>query len=139
MTIFHDLIGKVMEILMDDFTMFRESFVACLSNLDVVLHRCEDTNLVLNWEKCHFMVKEGIVLGYHVSKQGLLVDKAKIVAIEKLVSPTLVKGIRYSLGNAGLYRCFIKKLSQISKPLSHLLEKRCHLILIKNICWLSEN
>ncbi|GKB46294.1 putative ribonuclease H-like domain-containing protein, partial [Tanacetum coccineum] len=52
--------------------------LSCLSHLDKMLKRCEDTNLVLNWEKCHFMVKEGIVLGHKFSKSGIEVDKAKV-------------------------------------------------------------
>ncbi|GJT64176.1 reverse transcriptase domain-containing protein [Tanacetum coccineum] len=59
-----------------------------------MLKRCEDTNLVLNWEKCHFMVKEGIVLGHKISKSGVEVDKAKVDVIAKLPHPTFVKGIR---------------------------------------------
>ncbi|GKA17520.1 reverse transcriptase domain-containing protein [Tanacetum coccineum] len=64
-----------------------------------------DTNLVLNWEKkCHFMVKEGIVLGHKISKSGIEVDKAKVDVIAKLPHPTTVKGIRSFLGHAGFYR-----------------------------------
>ncbi|GJY63498.1 reverse transcriptase domain-containing protein [Tanacetum coccineum] len=78
MTIFHDMIEETMEVFMDDFLVFGNSFSSCLSNLDKMLKRCEDTNLVLNWEKCHFMVKEGIVLGHKISKSGIKVDKAKV-------------------------------------------------------------
>ena len=70
---------------MDDFSVFGESFQIFLGNLEQVLNCCEETNLVLNWEKCHFMVQEGIVLGHKVSKQGIEVDKAKIEVIEKLI------------------------------------------------------
>ncbi|GJY30946.1 reverse transcriptase domain-containing protein [Tanacetum coccineum] len=71
MAIFHDMIEKTMEVFMDDFSVFGDSFASCLSNLDKMLKRCEDTNLVLNWEKCHFMCKEGIVLGHKISKSGI--------------------------------------------------------------------
>ncbi|GJV02128.1 reverse transcriptase domain-containing protein [Tanacetum coccineum] len=84
--------------------------------------RCED-NLALNWEKSHFMVKEGIVLGHKISKKGIEVDKAKIDVIAKLPHPTTVKGIRSFLGHAGFYRRFIKDFSKISRPMTHLLEK----------------
>ncbi len=80
-------------------------------------------NLVLNWEKCHFMVKEGIVLGHKIFEKGIEVDKAKIEVIEKLEPPKSVKGIRSFLGHAGFYRRFIKDFSKISKPLCNLLEK----------------
>ncbi|GJY86134.1 hypothetical protein Tco_0500160 [Tanacetum coccineum] len=92
--IFHDMIEETMEVFMDDFSVFRDSFSSCLSHLDKMLKRCEDTNLVLNWEKCYFMVKEGIVLGHKISKSGVEVDKAKVDVIAKLPHPNSVKGIR---------------------------------------------
>ncbi|GJU54077.1 reverse transcriptase domain-containing protein [Tanacetum coccineum] len=100
MAIFHDMIEKTMEVFMDDFSVFGNSFSTCLSNLEKMLKRCEDTNLALNWEKSHFMVKEGIVLRHKISKKGIEVDKAKIDVIAKLPHPTTVKGIRSFLGHA---------------------------------------
>jgi hypothetical protein len=100
----HDMIEESVEVFMDDFSVFGNSFDKCLSNLDKMLQRCENTNLVLNWEKCHFMVKEGIVLGHKVSGAGLEVDKGKVDVISKLPPPTNVKGIRCFLGHAGFYR-----------------------------------
>ncbi|GJS31711.1 DNA-directed DNA polymerase [Tanacetum coccineum] len=94
-----------------------------LSNLDRMLARCEETNLVLNWEKYHFMVKEGIVLGHKISGAGIEVDRAKIDVIAKLPYPTNVKGVRSFLGHAGFYRRFIKDFSMISKPMTQLLMK----------------
>nr|GEU81673.1 reverse transcriptase domain-containing protein [Tanacetum cinerariifolium] len=91
MAIFHDMIEKTMEVFMDDFSVFGNSFQSCLSHLERMLKRCEDTNLCLNWEKSHFMVKEGIVLGHKISKQGIEVDKAKVDVITKLPHPTTVK------------------------------------------------
>ncbi|GJW87326.1 reverse transcriptase domain-containing protein [Tanacetum coccineum] len=78
LAIFHDMIEESVEVFMDDFSVFGNSFDTCLNNLDKMLQRCKDAHLVLNWEKCHFMVKEGIVLGHKVSSAGLEVDKAKI-------------------------------------------------------------
>ncbi|GJW59128.1 reverse transcriptase domain-containing protein [Tanacetum coccineum] len=92
MAIFHDMIEKTIEVFMDDFSVFRDSFDSCLSNLEKMLKRCEDTNLVLNWEKCHFMCREGIVLGHKISKSGIEVDRAKVDVIAKLPHPTTVKG-----------------------------------------------
>nr|GEZ19261.1 reverse transcriptase [Tanacetum cinerariifolium] len=91
MAIFHAMIEKTKEVFMDDFLIFSDSFSSCLSHLDQLLQRCEDTNLVLNWEKCHFMVKDGIVLGHIISESGIKVDKAKVFVIAKLPHPTSVK------------------------------------------------
>nr|GEV20109.1 reverse transcriptase domain-containing protein [Tanacetum cinerariifolium] len=91
MAIFHDMIEKTMEVFMDDFLVFGDSFSSCLSHLDTMQQRCKDTNLVLNWQKCHFMVKEGIVHVHKISKYGLEVDRAKVDVIAKLPHPTTVK------------------------------------------------
>nr|GFA49048.1 retrovirus-related Pol polyprotein from transposon 17.6 [Tanacetum cinerariifolium] len=123
MEIFHDMIEQTMEVFMDDFLVFENSFSTCLTNLEKMLKRCEDTKLALNWEKSHFMVKEGIVLGHKISKKGIEVDKVKIEVISKLPHPTTVKGIRSFLGRAGFYRRFIKDFLKISRPMTHLLVK----------------
>nr|GFA62650.1 DNA-directed DNA polymerase [Tanacetum cinerariifolium] len=91
LAIFHDMVEKTMEVFMDDFSVFGNSFKNCLTRLDKMLQRCEDTNLSLNWEKSHFMVKEGIVLGHKISKNGIEVDRAKVDVIAKLPHPTTVK------------------------------------------------
>ncbi|GJW80336.1 reverse transcriptase domain-containing protein [Tanacetum coccineum] len=121
--IFYDMIEKTMEVFMDDFSVFGDSFSSCLSHLDMMLKWCKDTNLVLNWEKCHFMVKEGIVLGHKISKNGIEVDRAKVDVIAKLPYPIMVKRIRSFLGHAGFYRRFIQEFSKIARPMTHLLEK----------------
>ncbi|GJU12358.1 reverse transcriptase domain-containing protein [Tanacetum coccineum] len=123
MAIFHDMIEKTMEVFMDDFSVFGDSFSTCLTHLEKMLKRCEDTNLSLNWEKSHFMVREGIVLGHKISKSGLEVDRAKVEVIAKLPHPTSVKGVRSFLGHAGFYRRFIQDFSKIARPMTHLLEK----------------
>ena len=123
MAIFLDMMEQIIEVFMDDFSIFRTSFDDCLIKLALVLERCEKTNLILNWEKCHFMVKEGIVLGHRISEKEIEVDRAKIEAIDKLLPPTTVKGVRSFLGHAGFYRRFIKDFSKISKPLCNMLIK----------------
>jgi hypothetical protein len=101
MVIFSGLIEKVMEVFMNDFSIYGKTFEGCLANLDKVLKRCQMTDLVLNWEKCHFMVQEGIVLGHKILEKGIEVDKAKIEVIEQLPPPTNMKGIHSFLGHAG--------------------------------------
>ncbi|GKE75478.1 reverse transcriptase domain-containing protein [Tanacetum coccineum] len=103
MAIFHDMIEETIEVFMDDFSIFKDSFSSCLSYLDKMLKRCKDTNLVLNWEKCHFMVKEGIVLGRKISKHG----------------------------HTGFYRRFIQDFSKIARLMTHLLEKETPFIFSK--------
>ncbi|XP_071924761.1 uncharacterized protein [Coffea arabica] len=123
MAIFSDYIEKIMEIFMDDFSVYGSSFDHCLHNLELILQRCKETNLVLNWEKCHFMVQEGIVLGHKIFSKGIEVDKAKIEVIERMPPPNNLKGIRSFLGHAGFYRRFIKDFSKIAKSLCELLCK----------------
>nr|GEY62499.1 reverse transcriptase domain-containing protein [Tanacetum cinerariifolium] len=91
MAIFYDMIKKTMEVFIEDFLVFRNSFETCLSHLDTMLKLCEDTNLCLNWKKSHFMVKEGIFLGHKISKNGIEVDKDKVDVIAKLPHPTTIK------------------------------------------------
>nr|GEY51095.1 DNA-directed DNA polymerase [Tanacetum cinerariifolium] len=88
-----------------------------------MLKRCEDTNLCLNWEKSHFMVKEGIVFGHKISKKGIEINKAKVDVITKLPHPTTVKGIQSFLGHARFYRRLIQDFSKIARSMTRLLEK----------------
>jgi hypothetical protein len=121
--IFRGFCEEIVEVFMDDFSVYVTSFDNYLHNLDKVLQRCEKTNLVLNWEKCHFMVNEGIVLGHKFFERGIEVYRAKVEAIEKMPCPRDVKGIRSMLGQVGFYRRFIKDFSKIPKPLTNLLQK----------------
>ncbi|RVW46415.1 Transposon Ty3-I Gag-Pol polyprotein [Vitis vinifera] len=91
LSIFSDMVERIMEVFMDDLTVYGKTFDDCLSNLKKVLKRCIANDLVLNWEKCHFMATSGVVLGHIISKEGIQVDPAKIELISKLPSPTTVK------------------------------------------------
>ncbi|GKA03580.1 reverse transcriptase domain-containing protein [Tanacetum coccineum] len=117
------MLETFMEVFMEDFSVFGDSFDSCLANLEQMLIRCKQSHLVMNQEKCDFMVTEGIMLGHKVSSAGLKVDKAKIDVIAKLPPPTNVKPVRSFLGYAGFYRRFIKDFSKISRPMTKLLEK----------------
>ena len=123
MSIFSDMIEEIIEVFMDDFFVYEKTFNDCLENLDKVLQRCEEKHLVLNWEKYHFMVREGIVLGHLVSEWGIQVDRAKIKVIEQLPPPVNIRGIHSFLGHASFYRRFIKDFSHIARPLTNLLAK----------------
>jgi len=108
---------------MDDFTIYGSSFDTCLDSMDRVLSRCIETNFVLNFEKCHFMVEQGIVLGHIISSRGIKVDPTKINVISQLPHPSCVREVRYFLGHARFYRHFIKDFSKVALPLSSLLQK----------------
>ncbi|RVW33670.1 Retrovirus-related Pol polyprotein from transposon 17.6 [Vitis vinifera] len=123
LSIFNDMVKRIMEVLMDDITIYGGTFEECLINLEAVLKKCIEKDLVLNWEKCHFMVHQGIVLGHIISEKGIEVDKAKVELIAKFPSPTTVKGVRQFLGHAGFYRRFIQDFSKLSRPLCELLAK----------------
>ncbi|XP_057770988.1 uncharacterized mitochondrial protein AtMg00860-like [Salvia miltiorrhiza] len=122
MSIFSDLLENCIEVFMDDFTVYGQTFDSCLDNLEKVLQRCVDKSLVLNYEKCHFMVREGIVLGHVISGRGIEVDKAKIEIIAKLPYPTNIKQLRGFLGHAGFYRRFVKDFAKIAQPMTKLLQ-----------------
>jgi hypothetical protein len=123
MAVFSEFIEEIVEVFMDDFSVYDKTFADCLENLEKVLTRCGEVDLVLNWRKFHFMVKQEIVLGHMISERVIEVDKAKVEAVEKLPPPMDIKSLRSFLGHAGFYRKFIKDFSKITKPLTNLLQK----------------
>ena len=98
LSIFSDMVQRFLEVFMDDFSIFRSTFDECLHHLTLVLIRCKETNLVLNWEKCHFMVSKGIILGHIISKKRIKVDKAKVDLIENLPPLKTIREIRSFFG-----------------------------------------
>ena len=121
MSIFSDMVEKFMEVFMDDLSVFGDSFDDCLNHLKLVIARCVEKGLVLNWEKCHLMVISEIVLGHVVSSKGIEVDKAKVDLILNLPTPKIVRDARSFLRHVGFYRRFVKDFSSISRPLCNLL------------------
>ncbi|KAL0561648.1 hypothetical protein IC582_002088 [Cucumis melo] len=128
LSIFIDFIGKC-RIFRDDFTVYGNDFDSCLNSLEKILKRCVDTNLVLDFEKCHFMTSHGTVLGHLVSSKGIGVDKTKIYVLQNLSYPTCLKDVRSFLGSIGFYRRFIKDLSKIALVLTSLLQKNVPFII----------
>ena len=123
LSLFSDMVEYFLEIFMDNFSIYGDSFDQYLHHLELVLKRFTDKNLTLNWENCHFMVKQGIVLGYKISRSGIEVDKAKVEVIAKLPEPKCIKDIRSFLRHARFYWRFIKEFSKIARPLMNLLAK----------------
>jgi hypothetical protein len=100
-SIFYGMVDCHLEVFMDDFAIFGLSFGECLHHLTLVLVWCKENNPVLNLEKCHFMVKQWIVLEHVISHKCIKVDKAKVDMISNLPPPRIVEEIRLFLGHAG--------------------------------------
>ena len=121
--IFSDFLADSLEVFMDNFSVFRNNFKSCLAHLTKILEVCVRKRLLLSWEKFHFMVREGVVLGHIVSGKGLEVDKAKREVIQNLRLPSIVKDLRSFLGHVDFYWIFIQDFAKFSKPLTTLICK----------------
>ena len=120
-TIFSYFLRDSLEVFMGDFFVFGNDFESCLAHLTKILKVCVRKQLVLSWEKSHFMVREGVVLGHIVSGKGLEVDKAKIEVIQTLPLPGTIRDLRSFLRHVGFYRRFIQDFTKVFKPLTTLL------------------
>jgi len=116
LSLFSDKVRHFLEIFMDDFSIYGDSFDQCLHHLKLVLQKYKEMNLTLNWEKCHFMVRQEIVLGHEISRRGIEVDKAKIEVIAKLSPPKSIKDIRSFLGHVGFYDGSLRILAKSLGP-----------------------
>ena len=127
-SIFSDMIERFLKIFMDDFSIFGSTFSEYLNHLRLVLERCKEKYLVLNWKKYQFMIKEDIILDHVISKKRIEVDKVKVDLIVNLSKPKSVKEIRSFLRHASFYRRFIKNLSLLSASiLLSILKRHWHL------------
>jgi len=106
---------------MDDFTMYGDEFQQDLKNLEKVLIRCQEAQLALSNIKCKMMQSKEIVLGHHVSQEGIKFDPAKFEVISHIPTPMLQKEVRIFLGHAGYYRRFIENFTKIGAPMFKLL------------------
>ena len=123
MAIFVDLVYECVEVYIDDFSVYGNKFDESLQNLEKVLKRCIKSNLSLSNKKCFMLLTEGIVLGHHISPEGIKVDPTKVEIILKLPSTKNQKDVRSFLGYVGYYRRFIENFSRIALPLFKLLVK----------------
>ena len=121
LAIFDDL--EFVEIYMDDFSVFGDSFQEALKNLEKVLLRCQEAHLALSENKCRLMCKAGVILGHLISGKGIQVDPAKIEIILHLPAPKTQREVRGFLGHVGYYRRFIENFSKIAAPLFQILAK----------------
>lgn len=121
LAIFAALVNDYVEVYMDDFTVYESTYDEALQNLDRVLEVCEENQLSLSHEKCLIMVEQGIVLGHHISSEGIKVNPKKIEVIQKLTVPQTQTDVRSFLGHAEYYRRFIESFSKIETPMFSLL------------------
>ena len=91
LSLFSDMVERFLEIFMDEFSIYGDSFEQYLHHLELVLQICKEKNLTLNWDKCHFMVRQGIVLGHEISRRGIEVDKAKVEVLNKMTQELFLK------------------------------------------------
>ena len=112
-----------------NFSVFGASFDACFEHLTQILDVCVRKCLVLSWEKSHFIVREGIVIGHLVSSKGLEVDNAKVEVIKDLALPKSIRELRSFIGHVGFYRHFIKDFAKVSKPQTSLVCKENNFII----------
>jgi len=126
--IFSDLVDDSVEIYMDDFTPYGDSFVEGLKNLENVLERCIYARVSLSMVKCHMMMEEGIVLGHLLSAEGIQMDPAKIKVILYFPTPKMPMQVRSFIGCAGYYKRFIEKFAKVAHPLFQLLTKDSYFV-----------
>ena len=108
---------------MDEFIAYGNNFQEALDKIEKVFIRCQEMNLSLSHKKCKMLLTKGIVLGHHVSSQGIQVDPTKIKVIVGLPYPKNQKEVIRFLGHAGYYRYFIENLTKIAAPMFKLLTK----------------
>lgn len=106
---FFYFLEDIMKVSMDDFSVFGSSFENCLENLEKVLERCVKVNLVLHWEKYHFMVKKGMILGHSLSKRGFKVHTEKI-EVWKIDTSYLYERSKKFLGPFRFFSSVYKRL-----------------------------
>ena len=126
--IFSDLTHDCVEVFMDDFSVYGETFKEALDNLVKVMKRWQEANLALSHKKCRMMFTKGVVLGHIISQAGIEVDPAKVSVISNLSPPKNQIEVRNFLGHAGYYRRFIKDFTKLATPLFKLLVKDVNFI-----------
>ena len=139
MGIFVDLLEDSLEVFMDNFSISGDDFNRCLAHLTKIFEVYVRKRLVLSWEKSHFMVQDGVVLGHLISGKGLEVDKTKIEVIQNLLLLATIRDLQSFLTHIGFYRRFIQDFAKVSKPLTALLCKDKNFIIDKEASNATEN
>jgi len=114
---------QFVQIYLDDLTIHSGTFEEHLDHIEIVLERLGKINLKLNLDKCQWFQREIHILGHIVTKNSVLMDKAKIQAVSEMQPPKNVKQIQQYLGLCNYYRRFIEDFAKIAAPLYHLLKK----------------
>jgi hypothetical protein len=130
--IFSDLIDDSVEIYMDDFTPYGDSFLEGLKNLEKFLQRCIQARVSLSTGKCHMMMEEGIVQGHFLSAEGIWMDPTKKKVIHHFPTPKIPTQVRIFIGCAGYYRHFIENFAKVAHPIFQLLTKDSDFVWIED-------
>jgi hypothetical protein len=120
---FRGLINQSVVVYLDDVIVFSKNKKDHLSHLKVVLERYRKFGISLNPKKLVFAVEQGKLLGFIVSKYGMIIDPERTQAIAKLSPPSSKKSMQSFLGKINFVRRFVPSFSKMVRPLQNLIKK----------------
>jgi hypothetical protein len=109
--IFHDLLGVLMEVYINDIVVKFVGFKEHMTDLKLALERMKKYGLRMNPLKCAFRVTSGRFLGFVVHECGIQIDPKKIESIDKIGEPVCKKDVQKMLGKINYLRHFISNLA----------------------------